>query len=153
MMKNWKYKVQSSPKEVIQNLDAALVSASGFIFKLDNNSESFRIRKPVKYPDQILHRNRIIVNGKISNTNSENKTDIEISFTQDFYMKMTVFSIIIFGGMLLALISRISNGAIMYLLVGGVLVLGIILWIALQRKLEKDTQKYKTLISEILGNS
>ena len=40
----------------------------------------------------------------------------------------------------------------MYLLGGIVIVVGIVLWIALQRKLERDTQKYETLISEILGS-
>ena len=66
MMKNRKYKVLSSPQEVIKKLDSALVSAGGFVFNADNDSASFEIRKPVTYPDQILHRNRIIVNGKIS---------------------------------------------------------------------------------------
>lgn len=152
-MKNWKYKVQSSPQEVLKKLESTLVSAAGFDFNVGSDSASFKIRKPVKYPDQILHRNRLIVNGKMINTNTEKETDIEISFAQDFYMKMTVFSIIIFGGMLIALISKISSGAIMYLLQGLVLVVGTVLWIALQRKLENDTQKYKTLISDILGAS
>lgn len=149
-MKNWNFKVQGSPQEIIAKLESELASAGGFIFNADAESAFFKIRKPVKYPDQILHRNRIIVNGKIVNKNSINVTDVEIYFAQDFYMKMTVFSIIVFCVTLIVLISRASSGAMMFLLGGIVLFVGIVLWIALQKKLERDSQKYRTLISEIL---
>lgn len=151
-MKNWNLKIQNSPQEIIEKLKSAFASAGGFIFNVDEESALFNIRKPVKYPDQILHRNRIIVNGSLLNGTTENKTDVEISFVQDFYMKMTVISIIIFGGILIALLSRISSAAAMYLLGGLVLVIGLVLWLALQKKLKKDTEQYKTLISEILAS-
>jgi hypothetical protein len=154
-MKNWKYKVQSSPQEVIDKLQSAFASASGFIFNVDKDAASFMIRKPVIYPDQILHRNRVIANGKISHTNpsTEHGADIDISFVQDFYMKMTVFSIIVSAAILLALISRLSSGVIIILLGAMILAVGIILWLALERKLQKDTQKYKTLITEVLEST
>lgn len=38
----------------------------------------------------------------------------------------------------------------MFILGGILLILGIALWIGVQKKFEKDVQKYKTLISEIL---
>jgi peptidoglycan/LPS O-acetylase OafA/YrhL len=53
-------------------------------------------------------------------------------------------------GLLIAIISGISNSNSLYIFGGIILVLGVFLWVALQRKFEKDTQKYKTLISGIL---
>ena len=152
MMENWKYKIQISPQEAIKKLESVLISSRGFDFNVDDNSASFKIWKPVKYPDQILHRNRLIVNGKILNSNTNNESDVEISFAQDFYMKMTVFSIIIFGGILLGIISQASSGVVMYLYGGLVLILGTVLWKTLQKKLESDSRKYKELIAEILGS-
>ena len=153
-MKKWNLKVKGNPQEIINKLDAALKSFGGFIFNIDHDKKSdtvaFKIRKPIKYPDQILHRNRTIVNGKIFKTETENLTDIEISFTQHFFMTLTVFSVILLGLVLVVTIPKISSGASIFLLEGILLVLGIILWIAVQKKFERDIQKYKTLISEIL---
>jgi len=151
-MKNWKYKARSNRQEIIEKLRSALVPAGGFVFNGNEDSGSFKIRKPVKYPDQILHRNRVVVNGRVLNGETEYEANVEVSFAQDLYMKMTVFSIIAFGCILIALISRSSDGAIMYLLGGIVLAVGFLLWMALNKKLERDTQKYKTLIAEILGS-
>ena len=151
-MKNWNFKVQNSPREIIEKLESALKSSGGFVFDVDPDSAFFNIRKQIKYPDQILHRNRVVVKGKILNTNAENETNVEISFTQHFFMTMTVCSIIILGLSLIVVISKISSGTTMYLFGGIVLAIGIVLWIALQKKLERDIQKYKTLISEILAS-
>jgi len=152
-MKKWNLKVKGNPQEIINKLDSALKSFGGYIFNTDQDKSDtiiFNFRKPIKYPDQILHRNRTIVNGKILKTGTENETDVEISFTQHFFMIMTVFSIILFGLVLIVIIPRISSGASMFILVGILLAVGIVLWVALQKKFEKDIQKYKTLISEIL---
>ena len=151
-MKNWKYLVQGNPKEVIDRLKTELVSANGFLFSVDDESASFNIRKPVKYPDQILHRNRIIAKGKAlaGNVETDNRTHVEMTFTQDFYMRMTVFSVVIFGLTLILLITRFTSGVQTFLFAGIVFVAGAVLWKALQRKLERDTQKYKDLISKIL---
>jgi formate/nitrite transporter FocA (FNT family) len=40
----------------------------------------------------------------------------------------------------------------LYILGGVLLAVGILLWIAVQKKFEKDIQEYKTLISEILDS-
>jgi hypothetical protein len=47
-------------------------------------------------------------------------------------------------------ISRTITGAFMYILGGVVLVIGTLLWIALQKKFKNDIKDYKALISEIL---
>lgn len=151
-MKNWNFKVQSSPQEIIEKLESALKSAGGFVFNVDKDSVLFNIRKRIKYPDQILHRNRVVAKGKILNTNADNETDVEINFTQHFFMKMTVLSVVIFGLSVIAIISKISSGATMYIVGGIVLAIGIVLWMALQKKFERDIQKYKTLISDILAS-
>lgn len=145
--------MQSSPQAIITKIESALTAAGGFVVDVNAESASFNIRKPVRYPDQILHRNRMIVNGKIRHQSTENVSDVEISFSQDFYMKMTVFSMVVFAGILIALISKASSGAIMYLLGALVLIVGVVMWMALQKKLEKDALRYKELVGEILGSA
>jgi len=150
-MKKWNFKVKSSPKGVINKLDSALGSNKGFVFNIDydkNDSAIFNIHKRVHYPDQILHRNRIIVNGKVLKTDVKNETNVEISFAQHFVMILTIY--ISFGLALFAIISGIISGVITYILGGILLTLGLVLWIAVRQKFESDIQKYKTFISEIL---
>jgi hypothetical protein len=92
-MRKWNFKVSSKPSEITKALESALESVGGFVFKKDhvnNDSAVFSFRKRAKYPDQILHRNRMIVNGKISKSNTEVDNDVEITFTQHFFMKMAV---------------------------------------------------------------
>lgn len=152
-MEKWNFKVKGNPQGIIKKLESALDSFGGFIFNVDhgkNDTVLFNFRKPIKYPDQILHRNRTVVKGKILKADTENETDVEISFTQHIFMTLTVFSIVFLGVVLIAIIPRISSGASMYILEGILLVLGIVLWIAVQKKFKRDTQKYKALISEIL---
>jgi hypothetical protein len=154
-MKKWNFKVKSNPQEIINKLDISLGSVAGFVFNTGhdkNDSVIFNMRKRVHYPDQILHRNRIIVNGKILKTDAENETDVEIYFKQHYLMTLIIYINIFFGLGLIATIPGISSNASMYI-PGGILVaVGIVLWIALQKKFEKDIQKYKTLISEILAS-
>ena len=153
LMKKWNFRIKNNPQNIIEKLDTSLESFGGFIFKMNqdkNDAVIFNFHKRVIYPDQILHRNRIVVNGKIIKANAENEADVEISFAQHFFMKLTIFSIIVFGLALLVLIPRISSGVSMFLLGGGLFALGFVLWITLQKKMETDIQKYKTLISKIL---
>ncbi len=152
-MKKWNFKIKSNPQENIKKLDSALDSIGGFIFNMDqgkNDSAIFNFRKPVKYPDQILHRNRIVVKGKVLKAATENETDVEISFMPHFFMTLTVISVVIFGLWLIGVISETSTGASLYLFGGLIVAMGIALWVALQKKFERDVQEYKTLISEIL---
>lgn len=150
-MKKWNFKVKSNPQEVINKLNSTLGSNDGFVFNIDqgkNDSAIFNMRKRVHYPDQILHRNRIIVNGKVLITDIENETIVEISFTQHLVMILTVY--ISFGLGLFAIISGIISSVSMYIPGGILLAVGIVLWITFQNKFEKDIQKYKIFISEIL---
>jgi hypothetical protein len=110
------------------------------------------VRKRGLYAFQIILLNRIIVNGKILKTDTENETDVEISFTQDVLTKLIMFINIFFGlGLsLTALISGINSNSYM-LIAGGILItIGIALWFDVQQRFERNIQKYKTLISEIL---
>lgn len=152
-MKKWKFEVKNTPEEIISKLDSSLKAIGGFIFKTNqdkNDSLVFNFRKPVKYPDQILHRNRINVQGKVLKTDAANKAIVEVSFSQHFLMILTVLSIVIFGFWLVVIISRI-NSLTSQLVFGGLLLLAaIVLWVAFRKKFEKDVQKYKVLISDIL---
>ncbi len=152
-LKKWNFKVKNSSQDLIQKLNAAFESASGFAFNLkEDKSDSvvFKLRKRIQYSDQILHRNRITVNGKLFKTDSDNETNVEVSFTQQYVMVMTVLSIAIFGLILLAFISKMSSGGPMFALGVMLIGVGVVMWLALKKKLENDILKYKKLISDIL---
>ena len=153
-MEEWNFKVKSSVQEIIKKLDSSFGSADGFDFNIDkgkNESVIFKVNKRGLYAFYLMFVNKIIVNGKILKTDTENETNIEISFAQYFLWKLIIFTYIFLGlGFLIVLISGIRSSAYMLIPTGIFLVLGIVLSIAVQKKFEKDIQEYKTLISEIL---
>jgi len=153
-MKNWNFKVKSNIQEIIKKLDSTLGSADGFVFNIDNgknDSVTFEVHKQGLYAFYLMFVNKIIVNGKILKTDTENETNIEISFTQYFLWKLIIFTHMFLGlGFLIVIISGISSSAFMYIPGGILLAIGIVLSIAVHKKFEKDIQEYKTLISEIL---
>lgn len=153
-MKSWSFNVKSSPKEISNKLASALESVNGFVFNVhygDTNSVTFKMRKRILYAWYMVFHNWTIVNGKLSKTDTKNETDVNISFTQHFLIKLTVFAHLLLGlGFLIAIISGISSNPSMYILAGFVLAVGIVLWMGVKKKFEKDTLKYKTLISDIL---
>ena len=63
-------------------------------------------------------------------------------------MTLTIFSVFLMG--LFAIFSLIFSGSFMYIPGGILLVIGVVLWIALHKIIEKDIHDHKTLISEIL---
>jgi hypothetical protein len=154
-MKKWNFKVKSNVKEISKKLDTTLGSANGFDFNLDtskNDSTTFKVQKRGLYAFYLIYLNKIIVNGKILKTNTENETHIEISFTQYFLWKMVIFTYFLLGlGYLIAIIAGIINTSVLLIPVLGVLLaVGVVILIAIQKKFEKDTQEYKKLISNIL---
>ncbi len=152
-MKNWKFKVKNNVQDVSKKLRATLGSADGFVFNIDdakNDSVRFKVHKRGLYAFYLYFLNKIIVNGKIFKTNTENETSIEISFKQYFLWKFLIVTHFILAlGFIIAVISNIGGSAIMYLFAGLVLAIAIVLWITVQRKYKKDVQEYKTLISGI----
>ncbi len=153
-MKAWNFKVKSNPKEISKKLESSLGSANEFVFNMDrdeNNSVTFKVRKRVLYAWYMIFHNWTVVKGKLLKADAENKTHVEISFTQHFLITLIIFTQMFLGlGILMAIISGVSSSTSMYISGGILLAVGIILWIAIQKKFEKDIQKYKTLISEIL---
>jgi hypothetical protein len=153
-MKAWNFKTESNPTDISKKLESKLGLDNGFVFSVDNdkkNSITFKIRKRILYGWYWAYQNWTIINGKLLKIDTEDKTNVEISFNQHFLIRLIMFTHIFLGlGLLIAIISGISNSNSLYIFGGIILVLGVFLWVALQRKFEKDTQKYKTLISEIL---
>ncbi|TAJ12628.1 DUF423 domain-containing protein [Marinilabiliaceae bacterium JC017] len=150
-METWNFKVKSNPQEIIKKLHSALGSGDGFVFNMDhdnNDSVTFKVRKRVIYPFQILLDNKIVVNGKILKTDTENETDVEISFVHHFF---TIVYISMFIGLgLLAIILGISSSVSMSITGGLLIAVGIVFWIDVQRKSKRYIQNYKTLISKTL---
>lgn len=153
-MKKWNFKVKDNLQEIIKKLESTFGSTDGFVFNLDtdqNDSVRFEVQRRGLYLFQIMFINKIIVKGKILKTDTENETNIEISFTQNILTKLIIYTHTFLGlGFLITIILRNSNSASIYILGGILLVVGIVLLIAVQKKFEKNIQEYKILISQIL---
>lgn len=153
-MKAWNIIVKSNPNEISKKLRSALDSVNGFDFKMDhdkNDAVTFKVRKRILYAWYLLFLNSIVVNGKLSKTATKNETDVEISFSQHFLWKLVIFTDMSLGlGFLIVLISGKNSSPSMYLIGTIILAIGVLLWIRVQHKYERNIQEYKTLISEIL---
>ncbi len=78
------------------------------------------------------------------------KPNVKITFNQHLFIRLMIFThIILVIGFLIALTSGINVNTSIYILIGTLLILGIVLWLAIQRKFEKDVQKYKSFMTEI----
>jgi hypothetical protein len=152
-MKAWRFKLKRSPIEISEKLESELKSIGGFVFNMNhenNKSLTFKMRKRILYAWYMAFQNWTVVKGELLNNDIENETNVKITFNQHFFIRLIIYThIILVFGFLIAIISGINVNASMYILVGSLLILGIVLWLAIQRKFEKDIQKYKSLITEI----
>jgi hypothetical protein len=152
-MRAWRFKLKSSPKEISESLEFELKSIGGFVFDMNlekNNSVTFKVRKRILYAWYMAFQNWTVVKGELLKNDTENKTNVEITFNQHFFIKLIVFThIILVLGFLIALLSGTNLNATIYIIGGTVLAVGIVLWIALQRKFDKDIQNYKSLFTDI----
>jgi hypothetical protein len=83
---------------------------------------------------------------------TEEKTKVEITFNQHFLIKLIIIThLVLILAFLIAVFSGMTANASTYILGGTLLAIGIILWVAIKRKFQKDIQKYKLLITEIFG--
>ena len=153
-MKTWNVKVKSNPKEISKKLESTFGSVKGFVFNIDsdkNNPVTFKVRKRILYAWYMMFQNWTIINGKLIKMETENMTNVVITFTQHFLITLIIYTHMFLGLVfIIAIISGIISSPSMYIFVGLLLALGIVLWIAIQKKFEKDIQKYKALISEVL---
>src|SRR5690554_383100 len=152
-MKAWQFKLKRSPLENSEKLESELKSIGGFIFNMNhenNKSVTFKMRKRILYAWYMAFQNWTVVKGELLNNDTENETNVKITFSQHFFIKLIIFThIILVFGFLIAIISGINVNSSMYIFIGTLLILGIVLWLAVQRKFEKDIQKYKSLMNEI----
>lgn len=153
-MKKWNLKVKSNVQEISKKLNATLGTSKGFIFQTENSKNdavSFKIHKRGLYVFNLMFLNKVIVNGKILKSKTKNETHLEISFTQYILWKLAIFTSLFIGFVyLIATISGISKNSLLILPAIIVLAAGALLLFAVQKKFEKDTEAYKTLISKIL---
>ena len=151
-MKVWNFKVKSESQEIIKKLNAAFSSNNGFVFDVendDNNSVTFKVRKRILNAFQTILRNHIIANGKMTHTDTENETDVEITFNQHFLNILEIYIFLILG--LLAIIfGIINNNATGYIFGSIFLVVEIPFLIFVQKQFARNIQEYKTLFTEIL---
>ena len=108
------------------------------------------MRKRILYAWYMAFQNWTVVKGELLNNDIENETNVKITFNQHFFIRLIIFThVILVIGFLIAIISGENVNTSMYILVGTLLILGIVLWLAIQRKFENDIQKYKSLMTEI----
>jgi len=153
MMRLWSFKIENNTRDIINKLNLSLGSTDAFVFNIDNESNNiveFNLRKRVLNPFQILLNNKVIINGKILKSKSNNETDIEISFAQHYLTKFIIFSHIIVG-LILIVLSLQKGFDAFSLVIGGIfLIIGVSFWIDVKNRFEKNILNYKKLISDIL---
>lgn len=153
-MTSWNFKAERSIEDMSKILESALGSVRGFAFYMNRNSKhsiTFKLRKRILYGWYMIFHNWTVVQGKISKTNSETQSSVEISFTQHFLILFILFTHVVIAMFLLIASFSGENSKSYYYIPGAILlVLGLILWIAIQKKFDKDIENYKTLISDIL---
>lgn len=150
-MKKWNFIAKNSPLEIISKLEKTIGLTNGFVLKItpvENDSIQFSMRKRIKYGEQILHRNIVIVLGRVYKTDEENKSNVTNTFSQHFLMTFTLA--VTLGVGLIAAISGIIVSDSMYLPGGTIIAVLFLLLVIALKKFEKDIQEYKTLISQIL---
>ena len=156
-MKKWNFKAKNSPQKISERIQTTLESIKGIEFNVGHqksNSINFKIRKRILYPFYLYFLNSIVVNGKLSKSNIENETNVEISFQQHFLWNFVIYSNILVGlGIITYLITGKNTNPLTYLIGIIIMSIGFILWIAIQKKYVKNIQEYKTLISDILEKS
>jgi len=150
-MEYWNFKVKKRPDEIIEKLETELNSIGGFVFN-KKNPTTFSFRKRVLYAWYMAFQNWTIVNGKLSNSNNENATNVKVSLNQHFLIRLIIYTHIILGfGLILGLLIAGKNEPSAYILGGLIIALGIVIWIAINKKFKKDAEKYKGLITETFG--
>ncbi|MFD0799704.1 DUF423 domain-containing protein [Maribacter chungangensis] len=153
-MKTWNLKAKSNPEEISHILESALKPVDGLVFRINNDDGKvikFKIRKRIRYAWYLMYSNNVIVNGKLSKTEIENETNIEILFSQHLLWKLVLIThVFLVLGLLIAItLGKISSTST-YLFGAIILVIGIFLWIMAQRKYNRNIQEYQILISNIL---
>ncbi|WP_411896084.1 DUF423 domain-containing protein [Winogradskyella sp. A2] len=150
-MESWNFKIEKRPNEITERLESELNSIGGFVFDRKNPT-TFSFRKRVLYPWYMAFQNWTVVNGKLSNDNTNNTTNVKISFNQHFLIQLIVYTHIILGlGLILGLFISTKNEPSTYIVGGLIIGFGVVIWIAIKRKFKKDTEKYKGLITETFG--
>src|SRR5690606_34783201 len=132
----------------------SLGHADRFVLNLKSNKidiVKFKIHKRILVALENSSQNRIIVNGKVSKTDSANETDVEISFTPHPLLKLLWFGTIILGlGFLAGIFLKLNSNSYVIILGGLLLAIGIFLWLHHKKEFGKNVQEYKTMISRIL---
>ena len=112
-MKAWNFKTESNPTDISKKLESKLGLDNGFVFSVNNDEKksiTFKIRKQILYGWYWAYQNWTIINGKLLKIDTEDNTNVEISFNQHFLIRLIMFTHIFLGlGLLIAIISGISN--------------------------------------------
>ena len=152
-MKAWNFVVKSNPKAISKKLESTFKDVNGFALDLNhdkNDSVTFKIHKRALETFGIGFRNNINVNGKIKKPNVENKVKVEIYFRQHLIMRVAMFVDLLFGLGIIALMIVKSNNYYILIVGGILLILGLLVWLEIQKIFKRNVHDYKKLISEML---
>lgn len=153
-MEEWNFKVKATVQEIIHKLDTKLGSVNGLMFEMNLDNKdfvTFKLRKRILYAWYLIFLNSIVVHGKILKIDTENETEVEITFKQHFLWKLVVFTHLLLGlGILFAIKSGENSTIYMYLFSAITILIGVLLWFRLRRKYKRNIREYKALISEVL---
>jgi hypothetical protein len=149
-MKNWTFNIKGEPKEIVSKLKAGTEAGVGFMFSTTQEDDTilFKLRSRIQFAEHIIHRNKIVVKGKISKQSENNESGVEITFYQHFLMTLSI--IIFFSLSVFLILAGLISGTAMWVISAVFFIVGLLLWIGMKQKFIKDIKQYKSLISDIL---
>ncbi|PQJ80114.1 hypothetical protein [Polaribacter porphyrae] len=152
-MEKWNFISEKSTAEINNKFHSNFDSLKGFVLKtsIENDEQiTFKIRKRVKYGWYIAYHNWTVVKGKLIKSKDNSNTKIKIVFAQHFLIKLILYAHIVLGAfVIISIVSEVSNNQSKIIFGGILLLIGILLWIIIQKKFKQDIKKYKNLIYKI----
>ena len=152
-MKAWRLQLESSPKQINDKLQSGLNAHGGFVLVTNLEGDSvmtFSVRKRIFYAWYLAFQNWTVVKGAVSKNDPNNKTTVDISFNQHLFIRLIILThSAVFLGFLAAILSEAPLNDSIYELAATMLASAIVLGVAIQRKFERDVQKFKTLLTHI----
>ena len=150
-MKNWSHKIKKDPQQIIEQLKSGISKSGAFTLNITEKEKeilSFNLRKRIQFGEQILHRNLVIVTGRIYRIDHENCSKVDFEFKQNPIV--VISKIILFGLGLISILTGFLSSTL-FIIPGIVLLaIGFILWLFLNKKFKANSEKYRVLLSELL---
>ena len=152
-MKAWRFQLENSPKQINDKLQSGLNGHGGFVLTTNlegDGAMTFSVRKRIFYAWYLAFQNWTVAKGAVLKNGPKNKTTVDISFNQHLFIRLIILThSAVFLGFIAAILAKAPMHDFIYVVVAAMLTAAIVLGVAIQRKFERDVQKFKTLLMHI----